>query len=461
VRTLAEAFKRENLARAWRWIRSNPDAEYQSYFRSFYGVYAVADDAALDALHDRLRRDAYEPSHACKLYLPKPSGVLRPYTLMTVEDQIVYQAMVNIVAERLLPRARGRYLTETFGHLYAGKRSVWFYRKWAGGYRRFNDAARHAVAGGLVWTASFDLTACYDSLDHAVLRHFLGELGLERRFTESCERRVVALDVGRAQQLLLDPFLDDQVQQVRHRPAPLPQRAPGHLHAVAQEDLLEAVERQTKALPPAGSVSLRVRCDRHHREFVSRRAVIPENAVRGGRAILRVGFEHLPPVGSLQAGVFMRVEARVAEVGLQQTQRLADRLESLGECRIAFQGLKICVRFGREPKAEGWRRQESVDLVVSVLLERPKVVQFAARSLVQTALHACQSCGVPKEPRFVQRHHRLWREQHLTGAVPGDDEANRRKVCTEALAQHLDSFRERHAAAVVECSLSDTLELFV
>src|SRR5439155_16593208 len=99
--------------RAWRWVRSNPDATYKNYFREAYSRFALADEPLLDDLHGRLKRGIYEPSHACKIYLPKASGILRPYTLLTLEDQIVYQSMVNVVAEHLFPRIRPRYFVET------------------------------------------------------------------------------------------------------------------------------------------------------------------------------------------------------------------------------------------------------------------------------------------------------------------------------------------------------------
>ena len=98
-----------NLQRAWRWIRSNPDAGYKSYFRDLYRNFAVADDALLYDLADRLKRGVYHPSGACKLFFPKASGILRPYSLLTVEDQIVYQAAVNLVADKLFrPLAQAR-----------------------------------------------------------------------------------------------------------------------------------------------------------------------------------------------------------------------------------------------------------------------------------------------------------------------------------------------------------------
>lgn len=182
----------ENLRRAWRWIRSNADASYKSYFRPLYQHYAVAEEALLDDLADRLRRGIYEPEPACKLYQPKASGILRPISLLSVEDQIVYQAAVNLIAEKLRPRVIQRYNKQVFGHLYAGKSSIWFYRKWNDGYKAFNEAARKSFEDGYTYTASFDLTACYDSLDHRVLRHFLEKLGLDpdfcRKLTEWLEK---------------------------------------------------------------------------------------------------------------------------------------------------------------------------------------------------------------------------------------------------------------------------------
>jgi len=181
---LSEFKDRSNLERAWRWIRSNPDARYKHFCGDLYQRFAVAGDLLIDDLQDRLRRNIYEPDHGCKLMMPKKSGILRPYTILTVEDQIVYQALANVIAERLAPRIRSRYLVQTFGHLYAGSSSVWFYRRWRDGYLAFNRSARKAVKNGLTYAASFDLTACYDSVDHAVLCHFLRKLGCEQDFRD-------------------------------------------------------------------------------------------------------------------------------------------------------------------------------------------------------------------------------------------------------------------------------------
>jgi hypothetical protein len=68
--TLTEAHRRENLERAWGWIKSNPDASYKNYCGHAYSRYALADASLLDELKDELDREIFEPTHATKLLNP-------------------------------------------------------------------------------------------------------------------------------------------------------------------------------------------------------------------------------------------------------------------------------------------------------------------------------------------------------------------------------------------------------
>lgn len=168
-----------NLRRAYRWTLSNPDARYKGYFRDAYAAYAASSDLNLRRLRKHLTRHAYEPGHASKVYLPKPSGILRPYTLLTVNDQIVYQACVNVIAEKLKPKVKGRYFKTVFGHLYGGKSSKFFYLRWQKGYQAYTNSVLNNFKTGFNYVANFDLASFYDSIDHHVLRHFLRELKVD------------------------------------------------------------------------------------------------------------------------------------------------------------------------------------------------------------------------------------------------------------------------------------------
>jgi retron-type reverse transcriptase len=176
---LSRVFDKENLRRAYRWIQSNPDAQYKSYFRDDYDAFAIASDTHLKWLRLEGLRERYEVSHASKILVPKPSGTLRPITLLTVDDQIVYQACVNVIAEALKKKTGRRYETRVFAHLYAGKSSRFFYKKWQRSYQKFGQCIREAHRNGYVYVANFDLAAFYDSIDHHVLKHFLKVLNID------------------------------------------------------------------------------------------------------------------------------------------------------------------------------------------------------------------------------------------------------------------------------------------
>lgn len=185
---LEQAFSTANLIRAWSWTKTNPDPVFKNYFRHIYRAYSLTQEANLGDLRNRLLTDIYEPTHPSKIHFPKKSGLQRTVTLLNVEDQIVYQAMVNVVAEKLLPQVKRDYYVSVFGSLYAGKSNWFFYRDWRKGYRKFSEAMRETYRDGLRYTASFDLTACFDTIDHTILKHFLLAIRLEPEFCDRLNR---------------------------------------------------------------------------------------------------------------------------------------------------------------------------------------------------------------------------------------------------------------------------------
>ena len=106
--------------------------------RDSYAAFALSSsDTALKRLAKDGLSHRYLPSHASKVMMPKPSGTLRALTLLTVEDQIVYQACVNIIADLLKPKTKHRYRKRVFAHLYAGNVGVFFYMRWQNSYRLY------------------------------------------------------------------------------------------------------------------------------------------------------------------------------------------------------------------------------------------------------------------------------------------------------------------------------------
>jgi len=91
----------QNLKLAWRRINTARNLQYKRFFREAYLVYESSVDEHIRELHKALAAKAWKPNHATRVYLPKPSGLQRPLSLLGIEDQIVLQAIANQFASRL------------------------------------------------------------------------------------------------------------------------------------------------------------------------------------------------------------------------------------------------------------------------------------------------------------------------------------------------------------------------
>ena len=176
---------KELLAIAWRWVKSNSEANFKAYCRERYSVFELGSSALLHELGEQLLASRYVPEGPEKIFVRKPAGMLRPLTVLTVRDQIVYQALAIPIAEALYRKVFSRYGETTFGHQYSGSRnSLFFYNNWRNGYRAYNMASRNAHRAGYRYLVTFDLTACYDSIDHTLLLDEIRELGADDQFRE-------------------------------------------------------------------------------------------------------------------------------------------------------------------------------------------------------------------------------------------------------------------------------------
>ena len=162
----------KNLELAWRRITTGVNYQYKRYSRGFYYAYETAVHNNLRDLHERLMGGggSYQPQPPTRIYLPKPSGLQRPLTLLAIEDQIILQAIANRFATKLIKRRKPlQYKTVFSNILQDEKASIFFLQDWHITYSSFTDKIREHYDHGLKWIAHFDLAAYYDTISHDIL----------------------------------------------------------------------------------------------------------------------------------------------------------------------------------------------------------------------------------------------------------------------------------------------------
>jgi len=163
----------DNFELAFTRIVRGGNKEYKKFYRHLFPSYNFALKQNLEDLIKEIKKGIYKPTTPTVVYQPKKSGVLRPLTLLSLCDLIVYQALVNIIAEEFEIEQRKYALKKSFGAIFAGKYSDFFYRSWRVCYSVYNLAITKAFKAKNVYVADFDLVSFYELIDHHLLQSCL------------------------------------------------------------------------------------------------------------------------------------------------------------------------------------------------------------------------------------------------------------------------------------------------
>ena len=145
-------------------------------FRHLYSAYEPGRRANLLLLREQLK-GGWKPTSPIRLYMPKPSGLLRPLTLLTLDDQIVLQAIANLVAKQVFDRRRAVEGRVVFSNCLTSRDSIFFLQDWRLTYHLFTARLQRHLDSGHQWIAHFDLAAFYETISHRALQSIVAPVG--------------------------------------------------------------------------------------------------------------------------------------------------------------------------------------------------------------------------------------------------------------------------------------------
>lgn len=153
--TLERVLEWRNLRAAWYSVADNHGAP--GLDRVSVGRFARYWGANLYTLAEQVRKGRYGPGRLRRVAIPKRSGGQRLLRIPSVGDRVLQRAVLNVIE----PRFERRFLSCSHG--YRRKRGV----------RTALDDLLAQRDRGLRWVLDADIDACFDSIDHALLRGLL------------------------------------------------------------------------------------------------------------------------------------------------------------------------------------------------------------------------------------------------------------------------------------------------
>ena len=168
---LEKLYSKNNLELAWKRVLTGKNVQYKRYFRELYYQYEVASTKNLEHLRNRIKDSLYSPQKPLKFFIPKPSGLHRPITLLYLEDQIVLQAIANLYEKKLKKRRLKLQRKQVFGNLLKiDDKSIFLFEDWNVSYNLFNEKKQEIFQKRKKkWIVKFDLASFYDIIPHDLL----------------------------------------------------------------------------------------------------------------------------------------------------------------------------------------------------------------------------------------------------------------------------------------------------
>ncbi len=163
-----------NFQLAFKRVAQGQNQEYKSWSRHLYSSYYLSLKDNLEDLIDDIKTGRYKPSVATCVYQPKKSGILRPIRLLSLQDQIVYQALTNVIAKAFYPLQKKFAFKRCFGAIFTGGSNPFFYHNWKSCFKKYENTIIKTFKEGKKYVADFDLVSFYELIDHNLLNRVLG-----------------------------------------------------------------------------------------------------------------------------------------------------------------------------------------------------------------------------------------------------------------------------------------------
>ena len=175
-------FSIENFKLAYMRIKTSARDQYKEFYYEDFKLFELYFDDNISQLIHEVKEGIYSPSSCEKYFMPKKNNLARPMTMLTLLDQILYQAIANVIADICHSKLKKYFNINTFGNIFKhtqSEKSIFFYEGWKNQWKKYNQQKKRAFDYGFEYCADFDIASFYDTIDHGILKELLKEFRID------------------------------------------------------------------------------------------------------------------------------------------------------------------------------------------------------------------------------------------------------------------------------------------
>ena len=184
----------DNFILAYNRLQTFKKDYYKEIYISDLNNFGLNLETNINTLIDRIKRDLYKPSDANKIYIPKSDSTVRVITVLSFIDLLVYQAIINVLADTFYDDYKYKTNKYTFGNIYNDsskkEEQVYFYTQWTKQWKKYNNISIKCFEKGFKFKCDFDLASFYDTIDHSILIGLIKEKIDDEKLLEILENQL-------------------------------------------------------------------------------------------------------------------------------------------------------------------------------------------------------------------------------------------------------------------------------
>ncbi len=151
---------------------------YKSIYYEDLKTFGLYLDENIETVISNIKQDIYKPEKSHKIFIPKKDNLVRPLSMLTFIDLLVYQAITNVIADTSYDIISPYYDKVIFGNVINTSTAKeedksFFYKSWKRKWKRFNEISKEHFSKGYIYLSEFDIASFFDTIDHNILCELL------------------------------------------------------------------------------------------------------------------------------------------------------------------------------------------------------------------------------------------------------------------------------------------------
>lgn len=183
--------KYDNFYLAFKRLQTIPRDYYKNLYWNDLYYFGMDINKNINTIISIIKEDLYLPSNSSKIYLPKSTGLVRPISVLTFIDLLVYQSIINILANVFRPSFLPFYNNFVFGNILNNPDNIFFYKNWKDQWKKYEGLTKNYYKNGYVYITEFDLASFYDTIDHYLLKDILEHRNIHCKIIETLLKQLV------------------------------------------------------------------------------------------------------------------------------------------------------------------------------------------------------------------------------------------------------------------------------